>query len=266
MTKKYSFTEFTPERWRAMLYGEQVLLNAVRRFNKLIPTTTRCKVCNTPLTGPVWWLYRMSGARVYPKNPRFCTNCLWTGKVGGLEIELTMLFADVRGSTGIAENISSSEYGQRLNRFYKAATNAMVRTDAWLDNLVGDGVIALYIPGFAGEQHAKKGIAGARALLEGTGHADPDGPWMPVGVAVHTGVAYVGLMGSEGGVSDLTAVGDAMNTTARLSSAAGTGEIIVSDSTCSTAGIDVAGLEHRRLELKGRSEPVSVHVMRVMSE
>ena len=263
MDSKYSLKTFSEERWIAMLHGQQRLLKFARRVSKRLPANKRCKVCNAPLSGLGAPIARLGGSRPYPKNPRFCTTCLWTGELGGAEIELTMLFADVRGSTSIAEDISPSEFGEQLNRFYKVATEAIVHSDGWLDNLVGDGLIALYIPGFAGTKHASKAIRAAADLLKATGHSNPDGPWVPVGIGVHTGLAYVGLIGSEGGVSDLTAVGDAMNITARLSSVALEGEILVSGPSSKAAKLDTSNLETRKLILKGRSDPMQAWVLKV---
>jgi adenylate cyclase len=263
MAKKYSFKEFSEERWIAVLHGEQRLLKFARNTFKYLPADKRCKFCNAPLSGFGVPIARLMGSRQYPKNPRFCTGCLWSGELGGVEIELTMLFADICGSTSMAETISPTAFSEKLNRFYKVATNAVADNDGWLDNLVGDGLIALFIPGFAGDQHASKAVSAAFDLLESTGHADPDGPWLPVGVGVHTGKAFVGLVGSEGGVSDLTAVGDAMNTTARLSSEADQGEIIISESSSIDAGVDIASLETRQLSLKGKSEPMDTWVIKV---
>jgi adenylate cyclase len=128
---------------------------------------------------------------------------------------------------------------------------------------MGDEVIGLYTPGFAGPQHARLAVQAAQELLRSTGHAGDDGPWLPVGVGVHTGVAYVGAVGSEGAVSDVTVLGDAANTAARLASAAGPGEVLVSEAACAAAGIAVKGLERRQLRLKGRDEQVEVRVLRV---
>jgi adenylate cyclase len=79
---------------------------------------------------------------------------------------------------------------------------------------------------------------------------------------VHTGVAYVGRVG-EGDACDFTAVGDAVNTTARLASSAGVGEVLLSAVAVEAAGIDAEGLEVRTLELRGRGEAVEARVARV---
>jgi adenylate cyclase len=215
-----------------------------------------------PLGGIGGAISHILGCGQFEKNPNFCRNCVFTG-MGGVELEITMLFADVRGSTTIAEKISPMEFSKLMNRFYRATSDVLVKSNAWIDKLVGDEIIGLYIPGFAGQEHAQLAVQAAQNLMRATGHADPNGPWVPVGAGVHTGVVYVGMVGTEGGVSDLTALGDAMNTSARLASQAQAGEILVSKAAYSAAGLDTRGLEHRQLQLKGRTEPVDVGVLRV---
>ena len=152
-----------------------------------------------------------------------------------------------------------------MNRFYKVATHALIKTDALIDKLVGDEVIGLYFPGFAGESHAKLAVHGAEELLRATGHGSAHGAWLPIGVGVHTGIAYVGTVsGAEGTVTDMTALGDDVNVTARLASQAKAGEALLSEATCLAAGLaNLAHLEQRSLELKGKSQPTPVRVMRL---
>jgi adenylate cyclase len=84
-----------------------------------------------------------------------------------------------------------------------------------------------------------------------------------VGIGVHTGLAFVGVVGDESSTADFTALGDNVNITARLASEAGPGEILISDTAFSAAKLDLGELEHRQLELKGKSEPIGVHVLEV---
>lgn len=157
-----------------------------------------------------------------------------------------------------------SDFRQLMNRFYAAATDVMVKTDALIDKLVGDEVIGLYLPGWAGPNHARLAVKAAQDVLRATGHGEPHGPWLPVGVGVHTGIAFVGTVsGTEGTVTDLTALGDAVNVAARLASVAGGGEALISNATYAAAGLDLGNLEQRQLELKGKNEPISVRVLRV---
>ena len=125
-----------------------------------------------------------------------------------------MLFADVRGSTGLAERIPAQEFSQLISRFYGTAARVVDRWNGLVDKFVGDEVVALFIPGFAGEDHATRAVDAARELLRETGN-DGAEPWVPLGVGVHTGVAYVGRVG-EDAACDFTAIGDAVNTPARL--------------------------------------------------
>jgi adenylate cyclase len=74
-------------------------------------------------------------------------------------------------------------------------------------------------------------------------------------------VAYFGAMGSEGGLVDISAIGDEVNTAARIASKAVAGEILVSEAALAQAGVDAGELESRKLELKGISGQVSVRVM-----
>lgn len=174
-----------------------------------------------------------------------------------------MLFADVRGSTSLAEQMSTTEFSKLINRFYTVATHVLIQTDAMVDRLMGDEAIGLFIPGFAGPEHPRKAVEAARELLRLTGHRDSSGPWLPVGIGVHTGRAYVGVVGGEDSPMDFTALGDNVNITARLASEAGPGEILLSQATYSAAHLDPGNLERRQMELKGKSEPIGVYAFKL---
>jgi adenylate cyclase len=210
---------------------------------------------------------RVMGREQSPYNPRYCLTCEDLGGPGGAEIILSMLFADVRGSTTLAENMSPLAFSQLINRFYTEATDVLVRTDALVDRLIGDEVVGLYIPGMAGSEHPRRAIEAAQNLLEVTGHRNSDGPWVPVGVGVHTGLAFVGVVGAgEDSPTDFTALGDSVNITARLASKAQPGEILVSEAAYAASGLNLGHSEHQELELKGKSEPIRVHVLRISAE
>jgi adenylate cyclase len=133
-----------------------------------------------------------------------------------------------------------------------------------VDRLIGDEVVGLFIPGLAGAGHPRKAIQAALNLLQRTGHRDPDGPWIPIGVGVHTGLAFVGVVG--GGAdnpTDFTALGDNVNVAARLASQAGPGEILISEAAYTASGMELGELERRQLALKGKSEPVDARLLRL---
>jgi len=196
-------------------------------------------------------------------NPRFCQKCEIYEHPGGAEVVLSMLFADVRGSTTLAEQMNARDFSRLINRFYTVATHVLIQSDALVDRLIGDQAIGLYIPGFAGPEHPRRAIEAAQELLRLTGHRDANGPWLPVGIGVHTGSAFVGVVGGEENTADFTALGDNVNIAARLASEAGSGEILISEASYAAANLNREDLERRQMELKGKSEPIGVRVLRV---
>ena len=114
---------------------------------------------------------RLMGKRRSPMNPNFCNICETFARThpGGAEAELTMLFADVRGSTPLAERMNASEFSQLMDRFYRAAYRVLVHTDGFFDKMVGDEIIIWYIPGFSGPGHARLAL---RGVALGSGRAD----------------------------------------------------------------------------------------------
>jgi adenylate cyclase len=146
-----------------------------------------------------------------------------------------------------------------MARFYGAAAQAVDDRNGIVDKFVGDEVVAVFVPGFAGRDHAAAAIAAARELMALTGHGDGE-PWIPVGAAVHTGEAFVGAVGERDAL-DFTALGDPVNTTARLASMAGPGEILVSEDAAEAAGLDTGGLEPRTLDVRGRREAVGAYAI-----
>jgi len=251
------------EQWYKMLTEGEPINRHVYHLLGLLPSNPRCKMCAAPFKSWGGFIMHLMGRDQSRYNPRFCEKCKVFEHPGGAEIPLTMLFADVRGSTRLAEEMSASEFGRLMNRFYTAASHVLIQTDALVDRLIGDEAIGLYLPGFAGPQHPHRAIEAAQNLLKLTGHADRNGPWLPVGVGIHTGSAFVGVVGGEGNPVDFTALGDNVNITARLASEAGPGEILISDAAYAAANLDREDLERRQLELKGKSESTGVHVMRV---
>lgn len=250
------------EAWRAILTGELPALRRLRRLVGWIPSGPRCKLCLAPLSPPGSVLLKLVGFGPSRLNRRLCRGCFRSVEKtpGGAEIEVSLLFADVRGSTGLAERMSAHEFSRLVSRFYGTAAKVVDRWDGLVDKFVGDEVVALFVPGFAGESHAGKAVSAAQELLRETGHAAGE-PWVPLGAGVHTGIAFVGRVG-EGDACDFTAVGDAVNAAARLASTAGPGEILVSAAAAAAAGLETSRLEARTLELRGREETLGAYVAR----
>jgi adenylate cyclase len=249
--------------WRDFLLHGNTQFHRTQQMYRLLPSNPRCKLCMSPFGGIGGFIMRFRGKTPARMNPRICGACEHFAEAhqGGAEIPLSLLFADIRGSTTLAETLGTRQFTALIARFYDAVTNELIRADAFIDRLIGDEVIAIFVPGLAGAGHAALAVKAAEGILKATGHDKSGEPWVPVGIGVHTGTAFVGSVGSAG-VSDITALGDDVNMTARLASLASAGEILITEAARAAAGLATDGLEARRLELKGRSEPVDVWLMR----
>jgi adenylate cyclase len=247
--------------WKAILLGTDPTYARIRSRLKHVPSEPRCKMCAAPFHGPGRVLMRFIGRVPWAKNPKYCAACFRTMSEnhGGAEIDASFLFADVRGSTTLAEQISPTEFHRQLDRFYETASRVLVDHDGIVDKFVGDEVVGMFIPALTHDAHAARAVDAALALLAATGHGSADGPWLPIGIGVHTGIAFVGTVGPAP-VTEMTGLGDVVNTAARLASAAGTGELLLTAVAASAAGFDTVGHERRLLELKGKRNATEVVV------
>lgn len=237
----------------------------LRRFWRTIPSPPRCKMCTRPFGAPGGPIMRLIGLGPWPGNPKYCRGCfkdLYRNRVGA-EIECTLLFADIRGSTGVAESMGATEFRGLMDRFYAVAADILVEHEAIVDKFVGDEVIGIFVPALTDGNHASQAIDAGLELLRATGNGT-DAPWAPTGIGVNTGPAYVGAVGTAEHV-EFTALGDAVNVTARLASVAARGEILVTDAAAGAAGLQRDGLERRRLDLRGRSEATDALVLTLRS-
>jgi adenylate cyclase len=246
------------DHWREFLSRPDDLMRFGRHVFTLLPSDPRCRLCTAPFAGPGGRVMRLIGKRPSDGNPNVCTSCQnnLIKHHGGAEVDGTMLFADIRGSTALAEAMSPTAFHDLMERYYGVASRTVIEHDGAIDKFVGDELVAMFYPGLSGENHVGRAVDAARSLLQATGHGTAAGPWVPVGAGVHTGRVWFGAVGEDPHV-ELTALGDPVNVAARLASAAGPGEVLVSVDAARAAGLD-ADLPHTFLDLKGKSEPVEV--------
>jgi adenylate cyclase len=244
--------------WRDFLTRGDANERRFRRVFRMLPHGPRCKLCAAPFAGAAAPVMRVMGKRPALKNPTLCNTCFDNMEKhrGGAEIDGSYLFADIRGSTALAERLPPAEFRALIDRFYATTSRAVFDHDGGVDKFVGDEIVAFFLPVTSGPRHAAGAVAAALAILRATGHADNRGPWVPVGVGVSSGPAWVGVVGDEQRI-DITALGDNVNIAARLGGAARAGEVLVTVEAAQAAGLD-AGLERRSLELKGKSTPTEV--------
>jgi adenylate cyclase len=171
--------------------------------------------------------------------------------------------ADVRGYTAMTEGLAPVELTELVNRFYEAGSAALLAADGLLGQIEGDLVMGLFVPGLAGKsEYRRKSVEGALRLFESVGYGKRGGNWLHLGIGIATGEEFVGNVGG-GGYKDFTALGDVTNTSARLSSAAAAGELLVDAATYDSVAEDHPDAERRELELKGKSGPVVVYAISV---
>jgi adenylate cyclase len=250
------------EWWRQMLTDPDYHFERYRRLFLRLPSPPHCKICGAPFAGPGGFVMGRLGFRPWDKNPSICRTCIATiGRYppDGAEIDCTLLFADIRSSTDLAEHSSASDFAVLLRRFYQVGSAAVVAENGIVDKFVGDEVMGLFIPAFA-PRHALAAVRTARRLLLATGHGGHDRPWLPIGVGVHSGAAFVGSVAVESQVTDFTALGDTVNLASRLASSAGSGEVYVSEAAARAAGLPESIGEARQVELRGHEAPIIVRV------
>jgi adenylate cyclase len=235
-----------------------------RRFFLHLPSDPRCTSCYFPFEGVGGSIVRgIFGVQPSRLNPHFCNMCEQFAQnyQGGAEVEVTILFADIRGSTQLAEKMNPTEFSQLINRFYNTTTSILFEHNAMVEKIAGDSITAFYTEGFSGDKHARVAIETAKEIIKATGHHSHSEPWAPLGIGIHTGMAFVGSVLSDSGANEIAVLGDTANTGARLCSLARAGEIYISKAVAEAAGIDGEGIPKHQLNLKGRSEPIEAWVL-----
>ena len=245
-------------KWRAMLTGEDPSLEIVRRRWRRLPAAPRCKVCASPAHGIGGAVARLFWHGPMKDNPLLCRACFGSLSKGGggAELEISVVFADVRGSTGLAERTTASRFRGLIQDYYRTAAVAVDENGGIIDKFLGDGVMALFIPVIAGEDHAGRAIMAGRAILSGVERGALGRQGLMVGAGVHTGEAFVGVVGSAE-KTDFTALGDTVNIAARLGGLAGPGELLISRATWDRAGLGTPPSE-REIEIAGRTGSLAV--------
>ena len=175
--------------------------------------------------------------------------------LGGKRQEVSVLHADVRGYSTLAEGAEPEEVMRLLLAYHGAAVAALRSEGATVDRFVGDAVLALWNAPAPQEQHARMALKGALALLAAAGRT---GTELRYGVGVHSGPAIVGNLGSDQ-LMTYTAIGDTVNVAARLQSGAPAGEVICSAATLAAAGDGVRAISLGALSVKGRASSIDAY-------
>jgi adenylate cyclase len=244
----------TPEDWAA--YFEITSDSMARTFGRVLralPSSPRCGICGAPFAGFGGRLVRPLGYRPSRKSPNLCATCVEASPPGGMTTEAGVLFADIRGFTRLSEEHDPEAMSTLLRRFYASAESVLF-PEAVIDKLIGDEVMALYLPMYGRfEEAAPVMLEHARGLLAAVGYGEGSAPFAEVGIGLDYGEAFVGNVG-PGSLHDFTAIGDVVNVAARLQDQAGGGEIVASSRLVER--LDEAPGDRVELTLKGKATPV----------
>lgn len=246
------------DQWAKVLTEGHASLVRARRLFRYLPSAPRCKVCNNPFGGLAGRVLAAVGFSPSRKNPNLCSRCCDALPVGGSEVDIAILFADVRGSTDLGRRGAATDFAALLNRFYVVATRTLLRHDAVIDKLIGDEVMAIFVRGISGPEYRSRAVQAGIDLLKAVGYGSDEGPWLELGVAVNAGVAFVGNVG--GPVVDFTAHGDPVNLSARMQQHAAGGELLVASGVADALTTKAS---RRELDLRGYRHPIDTFVLGV---
>jgi adenylate cyclase len=201
-------------------------------------------------------------------SPRVVDRILEAGDDAGLgfvvqEREITVLFADVVGFTGIAERLGPIAAAALLNGFFGVMTEVLFEHEGTLDKFIGDAILATFGAPLTQPDHAQRALRSAvemRRALHRFNQAS-GGPPLQMRIGVNSGEALVGDIGAPRR-REFTVLGDVVNVASRLESEiAKPGQIVVGGATHRLAGPGVAATHLGSFTLRGRSEPVDAYLV-----
>jgi adenylate cyclase len=256
MSETFIREDGNTELWHSIFAVGHPDLSAQQQFHSRLPRDPRCKLCKAPFAGLGGLYMRFRGKVPSSRNKHYCNACdgFLDAFPGGAEVEMSILFADIRHSTAFAETAGPRAASVRVNRFLDEATEAITDNDGFILAFYGDCIVATWPPGFSGPDHAALAVQAARDIAR-KARAAPDAA--PVGVGVHMGSVYIGtVQAAKGLFRDVSIFGVEVNVAARLAASAAAGEALASREICEAAKItgETAGM--REFELKGISRPV----------
>jgi adenylate cyclase len=178
-------------------------------------------------------------------------------KLGGEKKYCTFLFTDVRGFTSLSEKLPPEEVTKIMNRALTIQADAVKFYDGMVDKYIGDAMMAIFNAPIDISDHEQAAILCAKEIQDKIKIADLG---IEIGIGINTGTAVIGNMGSDTRF-DYSAIGDAVNTAARLESATkevGV-DILIGESTANKSKIELKLL--KPISVKGKSKPLTIYTI-----
>ena len=184
-------------------------------------------------------------------------------QLGGSRQYVTVMFVDIRGFTPLSESVEPEEIVGILNEYLNLTASCIFEHGGTLDKFIGDATMAIYNAPLALDNHELQAVKTAFMMKQGAVELEKRlferyGKSVQFGIGIHCGPAVVGNIGSANHM-DYTAIGDTVNTAARLESNAKAGQILLSEALYARVKDDVVVQSLGVIQVKGKAEGISIY-------
>jgi adenylate cyclase len=185
--------------------------------------------------------------------------------LGGEEREVTILFSDIRGFTSMSENMSPESVVSTLNEYFSDMIDIVFKYNGTLDKIIGDELMIVYGAPISAEDDTQRAVTTAVEMqkqiirLNKKRRKRKEIP-ISAGIGINRGIVVSGNIGSRD-MMDYTVIGDTVNLGARLCSAAGPGEILVSSTVWKETPKHYSYKKLEPIKVKGKKNKVSVYLI-----
>jgi adenylate cyclase len=181
--------------------------------------------------------------------------------LGGETKEISVVFADIRGYTRLSESMAPEKMMNLLNSYLEIMVEEIWHEEGTLTAFMGDALMAIFNAPLLQEGHAMRAVRAAwnmRQAVQKYQQEHPQGIPIAFGFGVNTGLGVVGNLGSKGRMQNYTAIGDAVNVSARLQQNAVDNNILLNHSTFVQVRQQVLASKVPPLQVKNKSAPLDV--------
>jgi adenylate cyclase len=181
-------------------------------------------------------------------------------QIGGKKLDITILFADIRGFTSYSEKQTPENLVAVLNRYLAAAADAVLEQEGTVDKFLGDAIMAWYNAPLPQPDHTLRAVKTALAIRDSIAklHRElPKEAHLDFGLGIHYGEAVLGLIGTEKRL-EYTAIGDSINTTKRIQENSAKNQILISREAYERVKKQVDAKPFTPLMVKGKTQPLNV--------
>jgi class 3 adenylate cyclase len=182
-------------------------------------------------------------------------------QIGGKKVDITILFADIRGFTSYSEKHTPEELVSVLNRYLAAAADAVLANEGTVDKFLGDAVMAWFNAPLPQPDHTLRAVKTALAIRDAVAklHTElPEEAHLSFGVGIHFGDAVLGWIGTEKRL-EYTAISDSVNTTKRIQENSAKNQILISRDAYARVKDQIEAKPFAPLTMKGKSQPIDVY-------